>query len=655
MRFPTTLILLAIAIGLGAWIRLHESGQNSSPGGQDGKGGRDGKVLARFQPGTIGEIRISSKQGEAVIVRRDKLWFFEKPVEDRADKTAVMALLDLLSHLSIRDSLSAKEIAEDPRLSDQELGFTEENSIKVSLVLETGGEQSLILGKPSPMANTIYARPGGNGSGPGITYVVDGNPEKYLEQPATALRDQTLLDAPPGAISGLTIRTAKETITLARGTAKGNGGWMMAAPLATRANEDLVEKIIAQLSALRVQQALDAKTAPNAMPSPVPDGGVVFELQVLGQDGAVSVFLAPAKTKAPAGDGKKAAPLLEARVSDRPAAFSVRSAILEELSISANTFRDPHLARIPIQLLHSIVIQTRDNPNVVLTAMPPANGQITWSSDRNGKREAANLSKIIRLMEAVNEEPVLGFVADTNADPSLYGLDHPFTAVTFNVFQPAPKDSGADPPPDAGPVPRQIQRTLHLGMVGDDSSKLFGSFDDEPHIYQLPPSFRNQVPPDPMKWKSPKVLNFSLISLRGIKRNVAEQPPLQLDYDYTRDQWTASKGDKDVSDLIDRRIALKLASTLGSLTAQDWITTSQLAYQALDEPSLAFTIVVEEIDPAIGQTHNVSHTLKFAPTQVGFHYGSLDNSPDVFLVDRDTYRELVRPLTTMPDTLQPGK
>lgn len=649
MRFTTTLILLVIATALGAWIRLDGSRQQSSPGEQGGK------VLARFQPETIEEIRIGSKQGEAEIVRRGQLWFFSKPIEDRADRAAVMALLDLLSHLSIRDSLSAKEIAENPQLSDQELGFTEENSIQVILAPDSGKELSLILGKPSPMANTIYARLGGDHSESNITYVVDGNPERYLEQATTSLRDQALLYAPPNTISGLTLRTAKETIALGRSITKGNSGWMMSSPLATRANENLVEKIIAQLSALRVQEVLDATAAANPMPNPVPDGGVVFELQLLGQDEAISVFLAPAKGSAPEGGDKKTAPLLDARVSDRPAAFSVRSSILAELPISANAFRDPHLAHIPIQLLHSIIIQTRDNPDVVLTAMPPANGQITWKSNRNGKREAANLSKIIRLMEAVNEEPILGFVADTHADPADYGLDHPFTAITFNIFQPAPQDPGADPSTLADPNPKKIQRTLQLGMIGDDSNKLFGSFDDEPYIYQLPPSFRNRVSPYPMKWKSPKVLSFSLISLLEIQRNAGDQPPLQLKYDYTRDEWQASEGNKDVSDLIDRRIALKLASTLGSLTAQDWITTSQLAYQALDEPALAFTVVVEEIDPAINQAHKASHTLKFAPAQAGFYYGSLDNSPDIFLIDRDTFRELVRPLTTMPGTLRPGK
>ncbi len=649
MRSTTTLILLVIAIALGGWIRVYESGQKSATGEQEGN------VLTRFPAKEIGEIRIASKQGEVVIVKHDKLWFFKQPHTDRADRSAVMALLDSLSHLSIRDSLSAKDLAQDPQLSDQELGFTDENSIRVTLVSDTGGEQALVLGKATPLANTVYVRLDGN-NGVGTTYVVDGNPEKYLEQPADSLRDQTLVYAPPNVIHGLTVRTADETIALERSITEEDKGWMMTAPLATRANENLVEKIIAQLSALRVEQVLDAKTTPNATPNPLPEeGAVVFELQLLGQDEALSVSLSPSQNNEPSSDGENDAPPLDARVSDRPSSFSVHSSILAELPASANAFRDPHLAHIPIQMLHSIIIQTRDNPNVVLTAMPPADDQITWKSNRNGKREPANLSKIIRLMEAVNEEPILGFVADAKADPANHGLDHPFTAITFTIFQPEARDPASTSPDDGSSVPEKIQRTLRLGMIGEDSKRLFGSFDDEPYIYQLPPSFRNRVSPYPIKWKSPKVLNFSLISLREIKRDIEKQAALQLDYDYTRDRWTANKGGEDVSDLVDRRIALKLASTLGSLTAQDWITTSQLAYQALEDPALVFTIVIDEIDPAVNQARQTKHRLKFAPARAGFYYGSLDDSPDVFLIDRDTYRELVRPLTTMPGTLRPGK
>ena len=339
------------------------------------------------------------------------------------------------------------------------------------------------------MTNTIFARLESGTKKSTAVYIVDGNPRKYFEDPAATLRDHTLLFAPVERLAGLSVRTARNTIKLERLPSTPATGWLMVSPLSARANSELIETIIAQLSSLRVDSMLDTNGVSGASPNPVPEDGVVFELQVLGMEKPISVFLSPAKATASANADKKAAPLLEARTSDRPATFLVRSSLLEQLPPSPNAFRDPRLARIPIQLLHSIIIQTRDNPDVILTAMPPADGQIKWKSDRNGKREAANLSKIVALAGAVNEEKILGFVTDLKADPAIYGLDQPFTAITFNVFQPVRQAPGSEA--SKPQKPKLLQRTLKLGFSKDDANALFANFDGEPYIYQISPAFRN--------------------------------------------------------------------------------------------------------------------------------------------------------------------
>ncbi len=657
MRSITTLILFAIASGLGIWIYLDGAAQTRNPDNQESK------VLTRFQVENIKKIHINSDGIETVISKHDDLWFFEKPVADRADQATTTAVLDLLTHLTIRDRISSEEIKKINELSDEKLGFSEEDLIQVTLIPDTPSEKSgssqkvfLMFGKPAPMTNTIYARIKGENKKNGDVYIVDGNPRKYFEDPAAALRDQTLLFAPVNSLTGLSIRTADNTIKLERKTSQSGTEWSMIHPLPARANAELIEMIIAQLSSLQVESLLDSSGTSAASPNPVPEDGVVFELQLAGMAKPISVFLSPAKPAASARADKNAPPLLEARVSDRPAAFLVRSSLLQQVPPTANAFRDPYLARIPIQLLHSIIIQTRDNPNVILTAMPPSEGQIKWRSDRNGKREAANLTKIVSLVNAVNKEKILGFVPDSKADPGSYGLDHPFTAITFNIFQVDTASPDTNASVDETREPEMIQKTLKLGHSKDDANQLFASFVGEPYIYQISPAFQNRVSPHPLKWKAPKVLSFSLLSLSQIDRSYKDRPLLQLSYDYTQDLWSGKQGNVEITKNIDGRVAHKLASTLGSLTAQDWITTSQLAYQALNQPTLTLKIEVEEIDRALQQAKKVIHTLKFAPTATtGFYYGSLDSSPDVFIVDRSTFRDMVQSVTTNPTALRPGQ
>ena len=500
----------------------------------------------------------------------------------------------------------------------------------------------LIFGGTAPMTNTIYARLEGRGKESNSVFIVDGNPKKYFENPTSALRDQNLLFAPVNRIAGLTVRTARNTIKMERKLTSPATGWSMTNPLPARANSELIETILAQLSSLRVEGLLDTKSDSGSNPNPVPEDGVVFELHLLGMEKPISLFLSPAKSKVSPKTDKKTVPFLEARASDRPTPFLVRSSLLAQLPLSPSAFRDPHLARIPLQLLQSIIIQTRDNPNVILTAIPPVDGQIIkWTSDRNGKREAANLSKIIDLVNAVNEEKILAFVDTPKADLALYGLDQPFTAITFNVFQASPITLNQKPQSDTSQTPELIQRTLRLGFGKNDANQLFASFVEEPYIYQVSPVFRNHVSPHPLKWKSPKVLSFSTLSLKQIERTEKDQPPLTFLFDYTRDKWEVQTEDGAEPKTVDRRIAEKVKSTLGSLNAKDWITTSQLAYKALRAPSLSFKIKIEEIDPALQVPRFVYHTVKFAPTSSpGIYYGSLDNSPDIFIIGREIYRDL---------------
>ncbi len=662
------MILFAIATGLGIWIYLGQSSQSLNPDNQNNK------TLTRFQAENVKEIHIQSDGIKTVISKHNELWFFDQPVADRADQATIKAVLDLLTHLTLRDQLSADEIKNDEKLSDQELGFNEEDQIEVALVLggdskksKTNDTLTLVFGKPAPMTNTIYARIKGKDKQSSDVYVVDGNPRQYFEDPAAALRDQTLLFAPVSSLTGLSIRTAGNSVKLAKKTSPTGTEWLMTHPLPARANAELIENILAQLSSLRVETLLDSKESNAANPNPVPENAVVFELQIKGLDKAISVFLSPAKTPGnpaaePVASKAKELPLLEARVSDRPATFLIRSPLLQQLPDNSNTYRDPYLARIPLPLLHSIIIQTRSNPNVILTAMPPAEGQIKWKSDRNSKRENANLGKIVRLVNSVNEEKIISFIAPDKAKPADYGLDHPFTAITFNVFKTIDPNSSNDTNQNlaqanaAQQKPELIQHTLKLGRSKNDANRLFASFIGEPYIYEISPAFQNRVSPHPLKWKAPKVISFSILTLREIERSKADQKALQLKYDYTRDQWSGKQDGSDISKEIDRRVALKLASTLGSLTSQDWITTSQLAYKALEQPKLTIKILIEEIDRALQTPTEVTHTLRFsAAATSGFYYGSLDNSPDVFIIDRATFRDLSQPIITTPAALRPAQ
>ena len=103
----------------------------------------------------------------------------------------------------------------------------------------------------------------------------------------------------------------------------------------------------------------------------------------------------------------------------------------------------------------------------------------------------------------------------------------------------------------------------------------------------------------------------------------------------------------EVTSTLDITSARKFRDRLGSFTASAWTLSIGNALEALQNPSAVFTIETEELDPARGDKQTKLYQLKFAEAPGGrFYYGKIEGSLDVFIIQNDKYRELLRPLTT---------
>ncbi len=627
MRLATTATLAAIAILLG--IVIHRVDERPVAG----KRAADlARVLVRFAPEAVDKITVERGPVRTTATRREGgTWFIDEPETDRADATVILALLDRLNHLGIVESLAPGTAPED-----QAIGLSGENAIRIT-VSGAKSEQneafseSLTLGIEAPRSGSLYARREGGSRG---VFVVDGNPRPFVEQPLQTLRDRKLLGAPVGSVVQLVVRQASGEIALQRRITPPLQDWALVVPITSWANREAMDQLLTAIGGLQIGQVLPEAVSAAEIPNPLPADSVVIRAQIYGFEKPLTLFLK--KT----GQAENGQAQLEARVSDRPAVYQLTSNFLELLPKDANDLRDRTLARVPIERLESIKIQSRIDPLVDLRAERGATG-VNWKVALGAKLLPANQSEVTNLVNAINEAGIQKFVSDNAISLAEYGLVPPQRSLMFQLKFPGEVQADGKQGP-----PRELTRILNLGWKEDGPFHLYANFRGEPHVYELDPSFLELIKTHPLKWKSLQVLNFNPMHLVSITREMPEKELLKLTYIYQEDRWEASRNGNDVTPSLDIASARRLRDRLGSLSANSWYLSLPNAYEALETPSVQFSIVTRELDRATNTPRETTYQMKLAPLSDDLFFGQIANSPDVFILDRATYGDLIRQVTS---------
>ena len=628
MRIITTAILAGTVIALA--VATYFVDREPSAGE---RAAARANVLVRLDIDGLDRIAIEKGGMKTLLVKREGFWFFSEPQEDRVDATVILTLLDKLNHLGVVDTISGGESG----MSPEQIGLSGDTAIRVTLSGKAGEEgeeieEVIVLGAEAPRTDSIYASREGGGGG---TFVINTNPRAWLENPLETLRDLRVLGVPVEAVVQLVIRQASGQMSLQRRVTPPLQDWALVEPLRTWANREALDQLLTDIGALRIEEVAADVVAGEPLPDPLPEKSAVLQFQVYGVEQPLTIYM---KEIEPGGEGTRA--LVEARVSDRPLVYQVRSDLLTKLPGSANDLRDRTLARIPMEFLDTITVQSRIDPLVYLKADRSAENP-NWTVKLNNNLVPANFAEVSALVNAVNEAAIREFTSDSAENLTEYGLNPPARRVIFNlVFPGAPLEDGSP-----GQV-QQMARVLNLGWREGDEERLYANFEGEPYVYQLDPTFVTHIPTHPIKWRSLSVLTFNPMHLKSITREMPEKENLKLDYDYRRDQWAASRSGVDATPSLDIPSARRLRDRLGALTASGWYLSLGPAYEALETPSAKFKIVTTELDRATNEPIEVTQIVTLAPASTNLYFGRIEGSPDVFFLDHETYRDLIRPVTT---------
>lgn len=635
MRFATTAILAATSLGLG--VAIHRVDHRPVSGK---RAAALAQVLIRYEPASVEKITVERGVAKTVLEKRQGDWFFSEPETDRVDPSLALALIDRLNHLGIVEDLEREGASPDPI----PLGIAGDRAIRVTLEGPARDKipalkESLVLGIEAPRSGSIYARREGDDAG---VFVVDGNPRPWLENPLEAMRDRRLLGVPVGAVVQLVVRQASGEVSLQRRITPPAQDWALAAPLVAWADREAMDRLLTSIASLRLEEVVEDADLSEAIPNPLPENAAVLQFGIHGFSHPITAYL---REVGKAEDGR---PLLEVRISDRPVVYRLASDFLASLPDSPNALRDRTLARLPLEAIQSIKIQSPLDPLVDLRSERSGQG-ITWRVALHNKLVPANTNEVNSLVASVNEAAIQRFVSDDATDLSEYGLARPQRRIFFQLAFPG--EIGPDGVP--GP-PRELTRILLLGWKEGERQRLYASFEGEAQVYELDPTFLNLVPTHPVKWKSLNVLTFNPMHLVSITRETPEKESLALRYDYRRDQWEATRNGLDVTPSLDVASVRRLRDRLGSLTASGWYLTLAPAYEALQNPRVTFRIVTTELDRASNERVEQVRLLKIAPSAGDLYFGQIveggidasEASNDVFFLDHETYRGLMMQVTT---------
>src|SRR6187401_1997489 len=107
MKTKTTLILLAVVVALGLWIKFYESkGPNTEEATR-----RAANVL-NFDREKLEGIVIQNGDDRIELRRADNNWRVEAPIKDQADRYLVDGLISNLESWQKEETISASEIDE---------------------------------------------------------------------------------------------------------------------------------------------------------------------------------------------------------------------------------------------------------------------------------------------------------------------------------------------------------------------------------------------------------------------------------------------------------------------------------------------------------------------------------------------------------------
>lgn len=262
MKTRNLVILAAIVLAVGAYIVLFERHRPSS---EDARREADA-VLPGLERDRVTGLRIERDGAALRLAKEGEAWRLVEPIAYPADEATVSSALGSLANLKAERRLEAAG------LEPAAYGL-DPPAATIHLSLDDGTELTLMVGDELPLGSTRALRRAGSDE----IVIAPGWFLSDLERGIDDWRSREVVDLQADEIASITIEAGPDTIRALRTGEQ----WRLESPLEDLADRDHLQGLLSDLSALRIEEFLDAAasldelglTAPEYRLRIVPAGG----------------------------------------------------------------------------------------------------------------------------------------------------------------------------------------------------------------------------------------------------------------------------------------------------------------------------------------------------------------------------------------------
>ena len=310
----STLVLLAVALALGAYVYFVESGRPPA-GSPDPL-----ETVFDVDADDVDALTVTAGNGDRTVIEKDgDRWRLVEPLRANVDVTQVVSLTSSLANLEMQRVVAEPEDA--PDLASYGLAAPR---IEVGFGTAGGADARLLIGDRSPAGNDLYATVADSNR----VFLLSGHLDTTFDRTTFDLRDKSVLDVTRAQVDSLEVSGPGLAVRLR----KTEGEWSLVSPIEARADSGVTDGLVGrlatgQMAAIEEESAAGDALAPFGLDEP-------RVTVTLGLGSSTATLLLGATT--PAGT-------VYARDASRELVFTVEESLAAALEQGADEYRRKNL------------------------------------------------------------------------------------------------------------------------------------------------------------------------------------------------------------------------------------------------------------------------------------------------------------------------
>lgn len=571
------------------------------------------KAIPISNADAVNKLILSTNGTKIVLARNnDKIWEITEPIQDRADSNIVTKMLETITTLKKfeikEDDTQGKDMGIDDAAVSLEIFQNNEYTGKVTFGDETG------------LSGTVYANWSSDKVNDSFFCWADARNE--IDISFDKLRDPQLVKSLIEEIQE--IEVSDETGSSLRVIRKSEkSDWIIDKPLNTGTDSKRINEWLSNIVNLTSQNFIDNSESITASYF----NSIYKSIKVKRFDNDEFIIIDFAKS-----DIQNESYV---RVTDRPGIiFKTGSEAIKSIDLNPNTIRDKRL--IPFNPKSVIAMNIEAKPDYKVNLLQDNNG---WQIVENSSKTKADRQRIYKILESLSSEKVEEFVADAAGNLEPWGLNQPTLKISLKLIGIDPKKPKKD---DGSPNLIDISKELLVkGQLSEnqDIVQYFATIKGSGSVARLSPAFPSIIPIRPLDYKELYLWPpFNISSVKKIITTNPPQIPLELNYEFETNQWTASIAEENVSQKIDQTQALTLAQQLSlPVRATQWLSKNT------GDAEIELLKPIRRVEFILIDSNNteIKYKIEIAPVNRDgnnlLYYARINDSKEICFIDKENF------------------